>query len=132
MNRTGLVVFPALFLIVAAAPACAETIRARDAIGHIGETATVEGRASIQRMGSGEIYLDLEGRGDKAPLSAYISRWNAARFSDVDDLNGKIVEITGEIGMFRYRPEIFLTDPGQIAANPPTDAIRPDGNPRAR
>ncbi len=120
MNRIGLVVFPALFLIVAAAPACAETIRARDAIGHIGETVIVEGRASIQRMGSGEIYLDLEGRGDKAPLSAYISRWNAARFP------------AGEIGMFRYRPEIFLTDPGQIAANPPTDAIRPDGNPRAR
>jgi hypothetical protein len=132
MNRTGLVVFPTLFLIVAAGPACAETIRARDAIDYIGETATVKGRVSIQRMGSGEIYLDLGGSGDKAPLSAYISRWNAARFPDVDDLNGKIVEITGKIGTFRYRPEIFLTDPGQIAANPQADAIRPDGNTRAR
>jgi hypothetical protein len=130
MTRTGFVVFAALFLIVAAGPACAETIRARDAIDYIGETATVKGRASIQRMGSGEIYLDLDGRGDSAPLSAYVSRWNASRFFDVDDLNGRIVEITGEIGTFRYRPEIFLTDPGQIAVLPPADAIRPDANTR--
>jgi hypothetical protein len=130
MNRTGFVVFSALFAIAAAGSACAETIRAGDAISHIGETATVEGRASIERMGSGEIYLDLEGSGDQAPLSAYISRWNAARFPDIGHLNGKIVAITGEIGMFRYRPEIFLTGPGQIAVNPPADANRADGSPR--
>ena len=105
-----------LCLVIAAGPACAETIRAEDAWDHFGEYVTVEGRAHIQRMGSGEIYLDLDGSGDYAPLSAYVSRWNAARFSDLDALNGRTVEITGEIGSFRYRPEIFLTDPGQIAA----------------
>jgi hypothetical protein len=81
----------------------------------MGETATVEGRASVQKMTSGEIYLDLDGRGDGAPLSAYISRWNAAGFADIDELDGKVIAITGAIGSFRYRPEIFLTDPDQIA-----------------
>jgi hypothetical protein len=104
-----------LSVMVAAAPACAQTIRPEEAIAHIGETATVEGRASIQRMPSGEVYLDLAGRGDNAPLSAYISRWNAARFGDIADLDGRMVAITGEIGSFRYRPEIFLTSPDQIA-----------------
>ena len=109
---------PDLFLMalmLAAGPACAETIPAEDANRHMGETATVEGRASIQKMASGEIYLDLDGRGDGAPLSAYISRWNAARFTDIGDLDGKMIAITGAIGSFRYRPEIFLTDPDQIA-----------------
>ena len=102
-------------LMLAAAPACAETIPAEDANRHMGETATVEGRASIQKMASGEIYLDLDGRGDGAPLSAYISRWNAARFAGIGELDGKVIAITGAIGSFRYRPEIFLTDPDQIA-----------------
>src|SRR6266404_6286538 len=67
----------ALSVMVAAAPASAQTIRPQDAIAHIGETATVEGRAHIQKMPSGEIYLDLAGRGDDAPISGYVSRWNA-------------------------------------------------------
>ena len=66
-------------------------------------------------MPSGEIYLDLAGRGDNAPLSAYVSRWNAARFANIADLDGKMVAITGAIGTFRYKPEIFLTSPSQIA-----------------
>jgi hypothetical protein len=106
----------ALVLIVGTGPAWAETISARDAVGHIGETATVEGRVSIFRTRSGEIYLDLEGSGDGAPLSGYVSRWNAARFRDIGDLSGRTIEITGAIRTFRYRPEIYLTDPGQIAA----------------
>ncbi len=81
----------------------------------------MEGRVRIQRMPSGEIYLDLAGRGDSAPpfgygVSGYVSRWNAARFPGIADLDGKKVAITGVIGTFRYRPEIFLTDPGQITA----------------
>ena len=72
--------------------------------------------AWAQRMPSGEIYLDFDGSGDRSPLSAYVSRWNAARFRSIVDLDGKVVAITGEIGSFRYRPEIFLTDPSQIAA----------------
>ena len=112
MKSTGL----AVLLIIAAGPASAETIRAEDAFAHFGEVVTVEGRAHIQRMGSGEVYLDIDGRSDGSPLSAYVSRWNAARFPFIGDLDGRIVEITGAIGSFRYRPEIFLTDPGQIAA----------------
>jgi hypothetical protein len=67
-------------------------------------------------MPSGEIYLDLDGRDQDAPMSGYISRWNAIKFPNVGDLDGKIVDITGAITTFRKRPEIFLSDPSQIAA----------------
>jgi hypothetical protein len=113
-----------LALALPAAPAFAETIPAEEAPFYFGETATVVGRASIQKMASGEIYLDLsrsgEGRGDGAPVSAYVSRWNAGRFADIAGLDGKMVAVTGEIGAFRYRPEIFLTSADQIAVvHPP-------------
>ena len=105
----------ALSAIIAAAPVWAETIKPQDAHAHIGETATIMGRASIQEMLSGEVYMDFAGRGDHAPVSAYVSRWNRNRFPLIANLDGKMVKVTGVIGSFRYRPEIFLTDPAQIA-----------------
>ena len=119
--------------LVLPAPAFAEAIPAKDAPYLVGQTATVVGRASIQKMPSGEIYLDLsesgEGRSDGAPLSAYVSRWNAWRFADMDSLDGKMVAVTGEIGAFRYRPEIFLTSASQIAVIVPRQEPKPAPQP---
>jgi hypothetical protein len=102
-------------LLFLPAPAFAGTIPAEDAPDHHGQTVTVVGRASVQRMPSGEIYLDLDGKGDAAPISAYVSRGNAGPFWDIARLNGKWVAVSGEIGTFRSRPEIVLTRPSQIA-----------------
>ena len=84
-------------------------------------------RSSVQTMPSGEVYLDLQGRGDGAPISAYVSRWNAGGFPGIANLDGKMVAVTGEIGDFRYRPEIFLTNASQIAVvePPPPQASPP-------
>jgi len=105
-----------LLLILAAAPACADPIKAQDAAAHVGETATVEGRLGVHKMPSGEIYLDVDGVSDGAPVSGYISRSNAGRFPDVEALDGKKVDMTGAIANFRGRPEVFLSDPSQITA----------------
>ena len=105
-----------LSALPAASPALADPIASRDAASHIGEIATVKGRVSVTVMPSGEVYLDLDGQGDNAPLSAYVSRWNRPRFGNLSGLAGRTVEISGRIGAFRARPEIFLQDPGQIIA----------------
>jgi hypothetical protein len=128
--RGGRAMKAALFVLALAWPAIpqafAETIPAEEAPFYYGQTATVVGRASIQKMPSGEVYLDLEGRGDGAPVSAYVSRWNAGRFPDIATLDGKLVAVTGEIDSFRYRPEIFLTSAGQIAVvEPPRPSKAP-------
>lgn len=101
-------------LLWPASSALAATIASQDAAAHFGQMATVTGRAFVTLTPSGEVYLDLDGQGDKAPLSAYVSRWNRPRFQNLSSLNGQIVEISGRIGVFRARPEIFLQDPGQI------------------
>jgi DNA/RNA endonuclease YhcR with UshA esterase domain len=43
----------------------------------------------------------------------------------MDKLDGKNVQVTGQISTFRGKPEIFLTDPGQIAVKPEAPAPAP-------
>jgi hypothetical protein len=100
-------------------------LKADQAAAHIGETATVEGRLSISRTSAGETYLDIGGSGSAAPFSAYVSRGNSGKFQDMDKLNGQNVQVTGQISTFRGKPEIFLTDPGQIAIKPDAPAPAP-------
>jgi hypothetical protein len=100
---------------LAVLPVHAGSLPSREAFWHIGQTATVSGRAFLTFMPSGEVYVDLDGQGEHAPLEGYISRWNRIRFGDVSALNGKTIEISGEIETFRAQPEIFLTDPRQIS-----------------
>lgn len=116
MKNTLLAALPLLFL---SGPALAQAIPARDAPAYYGQPVTVLGHARVQKMASGEIYLDMEGSGDDAPISAYVPRRRAAAFFDLARLDGKRVAVRGEIGSFRYRPEIFLTDPGQVAVVEP-------------
>ena len=103
-----------LALLLAAWPASAEPLTARDAFRHVGETAQVRGRATLTFMPSGEVYIDLDGQGEHAPLTGYISRWNRAKFQDLSALNGRMVELSGQIDTFRSQPEIFLQDPAQL------------------
>ena len=117
---------PPVLALSASGQALAQAIPAQDAPAYFGRSVTVVGQAHVQTMASGEIYLDLEGTGDGAPISAYVSRWNAGRFWDISRLDGKQVAVRGEIGSFRYRPEIFLTDPGQIAMVEPPAKARPE------
>jgi DNA/RNA endonuclease YhcR with UshA esterase domain len=111
------------------------TLSAGQAGAHIGETATVQGKVSVQRTRDGETYIHVGGNGSNAPMSApmsaYVSRWNKGKFQDVDRLDGKNVQITGQISTFRGKPEIFLTDPGQISAAPePAPAPAPAAAPK--
>ena len=101
---------------LSARPALADPIASWDAVGYIGENATVSGRAALTFMPSGEVYIDLDGQGESAPLVGYISRWNRTKFQYLSSLNGKMVEMSGRIATFRGQPEIFLQDPGQITA----------------
>ncbi|HEX4637364.1 MAG TPA: hypothetical protein VH189_14350 [Rhizomicrobium sp.] len=104
----------ALLAVLCASPAFAASIPSEDAVRHLGKTATVSGRAALTIMPSGEAYIDLDGRGEGAPVAGYVSRWNRGRFSDLSAIDGKMIEITGHIEDFRDQPQIFLQDPAQI------------------
>lgn len=114
--------FPALFAaaLLAAAPfgapaARAATVAPAEAGHYAGRKITVEGVANVTTTRSGVVFVDLGGVGRGAPFTGFIAKENAARFPDVGRYSGKTVDITGTVQTFRGRPEIVLTDPGQIA-----------------
>jgi len=104
---------------LAAAPALAQTqmIVAADAKGHVGQTVTVEGVVSeVHTAASGRAtFIDIGGRYPNNTFTAVIFSRDVTKFSNVDALDGKTVDITGPVRLHN-EPEIILNDPGQIKA----------------
>jgi DNA/RNA endonuclease YhcR with UshA esterase domain len=49
-------------------------------------------------------------------FTAVILAADAAKFPDMDSLNGKTVDVTGQVRLYKGKPEILLKDPAQIKA----------------
>ncbi len=110
--------FFALVVLLAAAPARAETIAPSEAKNHVGQNLTVEGVvAEVHHAASGgAIFVDIGGRYPNAQFTAVIFQDDFDKFPDVDSLEGKTVDVMGAIKLYNGRPEIVLTDPAQLKA----------------
>jgi DNA/RNA endonuclease YhcR with UshA esterase domain len=108
--------FTALFFVLLAVPALAETIPAAEAKSHIDKDVTVEGVVSdVHHAASGKvIFIEIGGRYPGNPVSAVIFKDHFSKFPTVDSLAGKTVDITGRIKEYRGRTEIVLDDPEQL------------------
>ena len=93
-------------------------IAAADAKAHVGQTVTVEGVVSeVHTAASGRAtFIDIGGRYPNNTFTAVIFSRDVTKFSNVDALDGKTVDITGPVRLHNGRPEIILNDPGQIKA----------------
>jgi DNA/RNA endonuclease YhcR with UshA esterase domain len=119
MRRLALaLLFLALLFAATAASALAQapTIAPAAAKDHVGEQVTVEGVVGeVHHAASGRAtFIDIGGRYPNNPFAAVIFESDAAKFPNVDALDGKTVDITGRIRLYRGTPEIILSDPGQI------------------
>ena len=108
----------ALVLSQVAPPALAETIAPGEAKTHAGENLTVEGIVTdVHHAASGKmIFLDIGGRYPNQQFTAVIFQDDFSKFPKVDSLEGKTVDVTGTIKVYKGRPEIVLHDPAQIKA----------------
>jgi DNA/RNA endonuclease YhcR with UshA esterase domain len=108
----------ALLFAATAAPALAQTptIAPAAAKDHVGEQVTIEGVvADVHHAASGRTtFIDIGGRYPNNPFAAVIFESDAGKFPNVDALDGKTIDITGRIRLYRGAPEIILSDPGQI------------------
>lgn len=109
------------FLFAAvAAPALAQTptIEPAAAKDHVGEQVTVEGVVGeVHHAASGgATFIDIGGRYPSNPFAAVIFESDAGKFPNVDALDGKTIDVTGRIRLYRGAPEIILNDPSQIKA----------------
>ncbi len=102
-------------LLFMTAPAVAATITPAHAGKHVGETATVEGVVADVRMTSnGMVLLDLGGRDPDNKFVAVIFPKNAGAFGPLGGYIGQLVQISGAIQIYHGKPEITLTNAGQI------------------
>lgn len=101
------------FLLIAG-PSLAATYTPTEAGSHKGETATVEGVASVYISKSGVTFVDLGGHGRDAPFTGVIFKDKAASIPNVELYNGKSVEITGPIKIYQGKPEIIINESSQI------------------
>jgi DNA/RNA endonuclease YhcR with UshA esterase domain len=108
----------AMFLLVAFAASAAE-INAEDAANHIGQTVTVCGVVASAKYAANSrsqpTFLDMGRPYPNEPFTAVIFGSDRAKFGEPErTLAGKRVCITGAIRQYRGRPEIIVSDPGQL------------------
>jgi DNA/RNA endonuclease YhcR with UshA esterase domain len=107
----------ALGFIVAALPVRAQTIGLAEVKSHIGQQVTVEAAVSDVHTGrSGVTFIDIGGRYPDNAFVAVIFAGDAAKFPNVNALDGKTVAISGPVQLYQGRPEIILKSPDQLKA----------------
>ena len=113
MTRT---LFAVLLLAFVASPALAATIAPKDAPAHVGQTVTVEGVVSevFTSRRSNTTFLDMGGRYPDNVFTAVIFSSDAGKFPNVHALEGKTVDVTGPVRLYRGKPEIILHAADQI------------------
>jgi DNA/RNA endonuclease YhcR with UshA esterase domain len=113
-------VFCAFCLAVTPAPAqtpATPTITPADAKAHVGQTVTVEGAVSdVNTVRTGVTFIDLGGKFPDNVFTAVILSDDAGKFPNVGAFNGKTVDITGKVVLYKGKPQVVLNDATQITA----------------
>lgn len=115
----GSVFGAALGVAALATPALAETqtIAPADAKAHVGQTVTIEGPVgNVSTARSGMTFIDIGGRYPDNAFAAVIFSDDSGKFADVKALNGKVVDVTGAVTLYRGKPEIVLKSADQMKA----------------
>lgn len=107
-----------LALALTHSSALAAGILAGEAAGHIGETATVEGLATEVKVSrGGTTFVDIDGAYPSQTFTAVVFESDAAAVGDLSSLQGRTVDVTGTIRLYRGKPEIIVKSRSQIAAH---------------
>ena len=108
-----------LGLAALATPALAQmpTIAPADAKAHVGQTVTIEGPVdNVYSARSGMTFIDIGGRYPDNVFAAVILTDDSAKFPNVKALDGKVVDVTGAVSLYRGKPEIILKSADQVKA----------------
>jgi len=101
---------------LSAATTAPMAIAAEDAADHDGSFATVQGLVrEIHTARSGKAtFIDLDGVYPDNPFTAVIFQEDMAKVGDVSELQGRTVDVTGRIRLYRSKPEIVVSSRSQI------------------
>jgi hypothetical protein len=93
----------------------AKTYSASEAAKHVGEKATVTDKvAKVFESKAGNIFLNFGARYPNQMFTAYIPKDSADQFPKAKELDGRTVSITGQIVLYKGKPEIVLDNPSML------------------
>lgn len=109
-----LLLFVGLALI--STPALAQAIPPENAAAHIGQTVTVEGVATEVHTDdrSGVTFIDMGGRYPNHLFTGVIFSDSAGTFPNVHSIEGRAVDISGQVRLYKGKPEIILRSASQL------------------
>ena len=106
------VVFAVLALV---APVEKPVITPEEAAKHVGEAVVVRGKITqIVLSVNLTTHINLGGVYPNHVFTVTIFKANQALFPNVRDFDGKLVEVEGVVNLYRGKPEMVLTQRGQI------------------
>ena len=101
--------------IVASRLLAAECIPFTEAAKHVGTSQCVSGKVvKVTRLDSGTTFLNFCEDYRTCPFQVVIFRSDLRHVGDVRQLEGRVIEIQGDIKEYDRHPEIILKDSGQL------------------
>ena len=90
-------------------------IKTSEAENYIGKIEIVEGFANqIYHSRGGTCFIDMDGDYPNNVFTAVIFKSDLKKFKDIDEYEGKEIEVKGIIKEYRGKPEIILKNKSQI------------------
>ena len=90
-------------------------IRADEAASHVGETLTVRGVvANVGTSRAGNTFINFGRPYPNQVFTAVIFKERTGLFPNVHALEGQEVHVTGQIRLYKGKPEIILESPSQL------------------
>lgn len=105
----------AVLMLCAPASVCAASIPDSAAALHVDQTATVQGTISnVHVSAKGTVFINFGRPYPNQDFTAVIFASSVAGFGDVNRLQGRHAQVSGQITIWKGKPEMILRSPAQL------------------
>ena len=92
-----------------------DCLKLQEASQHVGETQCVEGKIDhLYVSQKGTVFLSFCPSYKTCPFQAVIFHSDAGKFTDLQKLKGRLIQITGLVKTYQGKAEIIIHEPRQI------------------
>lgn len=96
--------------------ALAQTISPSDAQSHVGKSVVVQGVVDeVHTSDRGNVFLNMGGHYPSQAFTGFIRARDAGAFPNVQSYQGKTVNVSGTIKLYKGKPEIELQSSSQLS-----------------
>ena len=113
--KIRILLFASILILITTTNFAQEKISANDAANYIGKSVTVvDTVSSVYLSKTGTYFINMGGQYPDNDFTAVIFKRNTLKFSNVESLEGKVIEVSGKVKEYRGRPEIVVNNKKQI------------------